>query len=464
MKKVYLKITVAFFTMQLFFVGCNNIKNSKSHNLTIHELGKEPLNTANKNEDLIVKTLLLNKWIKVEEVYTSSYKELKDNLIFQLKNSTNLTQNSLIALSDIQLSTSALTYRFLKNGKIKTVEDLKTMNLSDLSNSIIEVNKQYSKYSVDNLKGFSAYKNLTIAYDWWFPKNYKKVIENLNNVEAIHSNYKLKDNNNRSTEVLKIVNANEKNYKYLGVYHKMIGRNHFELCLAGSNDLNEWTFITNLGDRAHQGELKKWRNGYLLVNEEDKTSGSNNIQVRYYKTYNDLTINKPSETISLPRSFSKYAEGTPDIREIIGKNPSNSYIMLGFHYFNNGDVDYQAFGILKDFKNWKAWKDQISNYNIIEKGFKGNIGGRSSFEFLNNELIILEAQTTKNDFGQWKLLLGDGAFYTQLNLKTAKNATSFANPGIQKLNDTLVAVTSFLHSKGNHKSESGQLLYISKLN
>jgi hypothetical protein len=243
----------------------------------------------------------------------------------------------------------------------------------------------------------------------------------------------------------------------------MVSKNHFEMYLAGSNDLKKWIRITNLGNRSHQGDIKKWGTGYVIINEEDKVEGANNIRVRYYASYNKLCINAPEYSTGLARQFSKYAEGTPDIREIKGDSPENSHLLIGFHYFNKGDVDYQAIGILKNFTNWKAWKDDISNKNIIEMGFKGNIGARSSFKSFDKTFVLQEAQLEKHDFSKWRLLIGDGAFYTQLNLKTPKGATSFANPGVTEIGEEEFVITTFLPSEGNRRQEKGQLLYVSEI-
>ncbi|RIA09305.1 hypothetical protein OE09_1134 [Flavobacteriaceae bacterium MAR_2010_72] len=411
------------------------------------------------NEGLVVKTLLQNNWLGISDIANSTYSQLREALVTGISKRMATSETALIKLSDNQLSSIALAYRFLLESKTKSEEALKLMPFQDLKQAIVNCNTAHTTYSVSNLKHFSLDENLKIAYQWWLPKKHARLIAQINKVDAQNAYYKLKDDTNKIIEVLRVVQANEIEYKYLGVYHRMVGRNHFILFLAGSNDLKTWNFITELGDRSHQGDIKKWGSGYLLVNEEDKKEGSNNIRVRFYASYHDLCKNRPKYSKALARNFSKYAEGTPDIRKIEGDSPNNSTILLGFHYFNNGDVDYQAMGILKDFSHWKAWKDEISNKNIIDMGFKGNIGARSAFTVTGSDFVLLEAQGRKRDFSSWRLLLGDGAFYTTLNLKTPKNASSFANPGVSKIADNELAITTFLPTEGNSGGENGQLLY-----
>jgi hypothetical protein len=230
------------------------------------------------------------------------------------------------------------------------------------------------------------------------------------------------------------------------------------LHLAGSNDLKTWHYITDLGDRSHQGDIKKWGNGYLIANEQDPVAGSNNIRIRFFSSYATLITNTATNDLSIPRTFSTSAEGTPDIRTIIGDEPSTSHIVIGFHYYDNGVRDQNAIGILYHFTSWRAWEDVISNYNIQLMGYAGNIGGRSGFTSQGN-YVIQEAQKISNDWSSWRLLLGDGAFYYTLNPVTPKGSTSYANPGIALIGSDKFALTSFMPTEGNQSGERGELLY-----
>jgi hypothetical protein len=420
-------------------------------------------NLKNQNECVLVKTLMLNDWFSISEIHKGSYETFFNRLVSEIVDKTAIPKKKLLKLSDDELSSIALTYRFLLKSKIKSIGALKSMSQKDLLQILIKINKEQIIKNNSEFEFLSMDENLRIAYQWWLPLKNAPLILQINEIDVNKSHFQVKDNHGFATEVLRIVKADETDYKYLGVYHSMISTNHFELYLAGSNDLKTWMRITNLGNRSHQGDIKKWGTGYVLVNEEDKVEGANNIRVRYYASYNKLRINAPEYSTRLTRQFSKYAEGTPDIREIKGDFPENSHLLIGFHYFNKGDVDYQAIGILKNFTNWKAWKDDISNKNIIAMGFNGNIGARSSFESFDEKFVLQEAQLAKHDFSKWRLLIGDGAFYTQLNLKTPKGATSFANPGITEMGEEEFVITTFLPLEGNRRQEKGQLLYISKI-
>ena len=412
------------------------------------------------NENLLAKTLLYTQWETVPSIMSRNYGDLRNGVIYHLDNKCNETLTYLQSLSDYELVwRGALPYKFLLDASIRTSAELLNMSLGDYLNCIIVENKNNTSYTIAQLQGFTVEKNLNIAYGWWFYQNtsIKNKIDKLNNVSNSSPIFDIKENRNLSMQCLKIIKANE-TYTYLGVYHNTVGANHYKLYLAGSNDLQNWTFIADLGDRSHQGDIKKWGNGYVLANEQDPVLGSNNIRVRYYSSYANLIANNASNDKSITRNFSATAEGTPDIRVIEGSTPTDSHIVIGFHYFENGVRDQQAIGILYHFTSWRAWKDEISNTNIQSMGYNGNIGGRSSFSH-SGDFVLQEAQQTSNDWSSWRLLLGNGAFYYTLNMVTPLGSISFANPGIGSIGNNQFVVTSFMPTEGNQNGEIGELRY-----
>ncbi|NPA37329.1 MAG: hypothetical protein GXO47_10825 [Chlorobi bacterium] len=413
------------------------------------------------NENVLVKTFIYTNWRDISTIWDDTYDDLRNSMITELNNRINEDVSTLQDMTDEDLAYSAIMYKFLLDAGIRSESELLSLTLSDLRNTIISENSNHTSYSVETLQGYSNKKNLNIAYSWWFTDNAEtnNMIEELNAVTKNLYFFDRKDDRGVSTDVLKVLKVDEDDYTYLGVYHSMVDDNHFQLYLAGSNDLATWTFITELGDRAHQGDLKKWEGGYLLANEQDTVEGSNNIQVRYYASYDDLKNNIPANTVSLNRVFSPSAEGTPDIKIISGNSPTSSNILIGFHYYDNNVVDQLAFGILNNFCCWKAWKDEVSNYNLIEMGYQGNLGSRSSFVYNGNSYVLQEAQIEPNDWSKWRMMFGNGAYYYQLDPETPKGSTSFANPGIEQIGADIFTVTSFLPSEGNQTGEIGEMIY-----
>lgn len=415
--------------------------------------------TLPKNENILVKTLVHTEWSSVPMIMSMNYTDLRNALILNLESKCNNSLSSLQEMRDYDLAWGAMMYKFLLEAGLNNAKQLSSMTLEDYRNSIINLNATKTGSPVSQLQEKTNAKNLNIAYEWWFYQNSptKLKIDKLNSITGSNPSFNIKDSKNFGMDVLRIVKADEA-YRYLGVYHSTSGTDHFKLYLAGSNDLKSWTNITELGDRAHQGEIKKWGTGYIVANEQDVVQGSNNIQVRYYSSYANLIVNNSDFNKSISRSFSSLAEGTPDIQKIEGSSPSSSYILIGYHFYDNGIRDQQAFGILKDFTDWKTWKDEISNFNIQEMGFTGNIGGRSGFSQEGN-YVLQEAQVTSGDWSSWRLLFGNGAFYYTLNPISSLGSKSFANPGIAMVEPNKFAVTSFMPSQGNHTDEKGELIY-----
>ena len=415
------------------------------------------------DEGIIAKALYVNNWKSIIDLKNISHNDMRNSLIVALNNRSSESISFLQSKNDAELAWASLMYRFLKDAGIKTVNQLGAMSFDDFRNSIIGENGSKTTNSIPTLQGYDNKKNLNIAYKWWLATSNSTEISELEDATNNTKYFEVKDDEGKTMDVLRIVKTGETGqgtYAYLGVYHSsQVNPNSFQLRLAGSNDLQTWTFITSLGNRSHQGDIKKIWGGYLLANEEDPVEGSNNIRARYYSSYTNLITNTSANSYAFPRHYSPSANGTPDIREISGSSAGSSYILIGYHYYENSYVDQQGFGILKNFNDWRAWEDDIVNYNVIEMGFNGNLGGRSSFDHNGKKKVLLEAQKERLNWDDWRLLLGDGTFYSELDISTPLGSTSFANPGIVALGNGEFAVTSFLPSQGNQSGEIGTLLY-----
>ncbi|MGV8962466.1 MAG: hypothetical protein ACOH2V_03695 [Candidatus Saccharimonadaceae bacterium] len=412
------------------------------------------------NKNLLASTALYSNWVTIQSIKSSSHTDLRIILIENLNNKVKEEIATLDSLNDNDLCWWIMLHKFIVDSKTLSSDQISNMFLRDLRKKLIAENAINTKKTTSYLESLNNADNLRLAYKWWFEKNLttKKIIDELNNVAYNNPIYGLKDNRNKGMDVLRIIRADEV-YKYLGVYHYLENNTtNFKLYLAGSDDLVKWNYITELGERSHQGDIVKWNNGYLIANEQDIIHGSNNIRIRYYESYSDMVANKSSKDKTLERQFAPTAEGTPDIRIITGNTPDDSHILIGFHYYENILKDQLAFGILKDFSEWEAWKDVTSNSNIEKMGYKGNIGARKTFRF-SDLYFLQEAQLVSNNWGSWRLLFGNGAFYYSLNPITALKSTSFANPGITKISSNEFVVTSYLFSEGSNKEEQQQLLY-----
>ena len=217
-----------------------------------------------------------------------SKNELKQLLVTELSKRTNENSYDLNSKTNIELSSFCLLYTFLKTAAIRTESELKDMSFANLRNSLIIENTKNLELNIPILQTLTTKKLVQLGHSWYLPKKYNTLInindfENSSSIE--HSKFKLKDDLERQMNVLKIVKTNEdtlNNFLYLGIYHVAISKDNFNLQLAGSNDLFNWNFITEIDHNAHQGDIVKWNDGYLIAYEEDKIQGANNIALKYY--------------------------------------------------------------------------------------------------------------------------------------------------------------------------------------
>ncbi|WP_459213084.1 hypothetical protein [Aquimarina rhabdastrellae] len=463
-----LKLSILFLLFSLIScqedIETNEIKQdisfSKSSRLT------NQINYEN-DKEILIPTILNTQWRDFNSIMNMSDENIRNTLIVELNNRTNENISYLQTQSNLELSVYSLLYTFLKTASIRTESELKNMTLGDLRNTlIIENANNLGNQNIRGLQKLSTEKLVQLGYSWYLPITYNSLI-NYNNgkISKITTPYKfkLKDDMERSMDVLKIVKTNEFSsnaYKYLGVYHIRTSFDNFNLQLAGSNDLFNWNFIKEIDQDAHQGDIIKWNQGYLIAYEEDKQQGKNNIALRYYDSYQDLILNNSSYIKSINTSLDSFGvEGTPDIRKVSGSSPQNGNIQIGFHYYD-GDVDRLAMGILKNGNYWKAWKDALSEYNLREMNFKGNIGSRKGFRYSNTDLTLQEARLIKGDWSTWKIMLGLNGFFTEVLVSTPANSISFANPSIIQTENNKYVITLFLPTEGNDPSENnGGMIY-----
>jgi hypothetical protein len=264
----------------------------------------------------------------------------------------------------------------------------------------------------------------------------------------------LKDDGGRTMDCLKV--AETAPGSYLGVYHTLIDGS-FKLQIAESKDLRHWTRTAVLEDHAHQGTIRKWDQGWLLAWEKDGGEG-NWIRVATYATLAYLHAGKPAKVKDLPRSLSKYAEGTPSIFTAFDYGRGRSEIRLRFHFYRDGDVDRQAAGVLTDFDRWEEGPVNHAN-ELLGETYHGNIGDRDEVATPNGSFELIECQKVKNDWASWRIVASYMKGYRELAIKTPKGSTSFANPNCTLLADGRTVMTLFLPSQGAALGEGGCLLY-----
>jgi acid phosphatase type 7 len=284
--------------------------------------------------------------------------------------------------------------------------------------------------------------------------------------------YGARDNLGTSLDTLKVIDNPQGGY--LGVYHALVN-GVFQVKLATSTDLLNWTFRTNLANYASQPSIAKLTDGgYVLVYEQDAGctgtgSGGNCLRFLHYANIGTLLTHTADRSFRVPRTLSSCAEGTPNIyfselKPTIG----SSTIRVGFHYFRNCDVDRQAAGTLTNFNSWSAWVTDVPNVAIEDAGATGNIGDRDSMFFDGVQYRLSEGQLVKGDQSSWRPFLFSWTNgVKELAVHTHRGSTSFANPTFTQVKTPsgapAVVATMFLPLTGSAPGEAGELIYWKKL-
>jgi len=250
--------------------------------------------------------------------------------------------------------------------------------------------------------------------------------------------------------------------EFIAVYHTYIDGLP-KVNLARSTDLINWEFVKQIGDKASQPAILalKQDGGFLIVWEQEP---SNHLKFVYYKSWLDLKEGIQTKSYDAFRTLSPCAEGTPNIYP----NSTLAQIDLGFHYYQNCQVDRQARGTLRNFSLWSGGKKQNGFDNaILHYGVKGNIGDRDFIEYNSHNYALIEGQYEKNDFGTWRTFLYD--YQTgnadQLKIQTHGGSKAFANPTITLTSlkgQRIILVTFFVPGEESAPGEAGELIYYRK--
>ena len=326
------------------------------------------------------------------------------------------------------------------------------------------------------------------------------IVENVGRTTA--HRYGARDDRGAPLEGLKVVQVGE---RYVGVYHAP-GRGRFNVHVATSKDLIEWTRRATLDEDASQPTISVQPGGSLIVAYEKTTildllqrpalpeslaetlqildGPLNRIRVRFrfYRSVDALLDNQFGRQFTAKRALSPTAEGTPSITKAILRRGliSRSRIEVGLHYFSdiNGDgvpdLDRLATGVLTDFSNWEVraqpdFDDDLLKLKSFHRGFsappRGSIGDRDQIIFDGVRLELQEAQYIPGDYSSWRLFLIDPRYRVPrpLEIDTGGDSRSFGNPTATALTSPsghrAILVTMYVFTEGAARSEAGPLVF-----
>ncbi|MFC9847040.1 hypothetical protein ACFWFF_30080 [Streptomyces sp. NPDC060223] len=268
--------------------------------------------------------------------------------------------------------------------------------------------------------------------------------------------YDLRDDSGHTMDTAEISQAPDGTY--LAVYHSTLADGRFHSAVATSTDLRTWTRRHDFGAGTSQPTLAAdGAGGYVLAYEKDP---DNHIAVRGYADLDALLAGDADHAYDAPRTLSRCAEGTPDITAV-----HDGTVELTGHYQAQCDTDRQLRATLTDFTTWQAEPDQHLDRALKAWGTGGNIGDRSALELGGGELVLIEGQRRREDFGSWRTYAYDYSTgrAERLTVRTHGGSLAFANPSAALLADPqghpALLVSLFIPSEGAAPGEAGQLLY-----
>jgi hypothetical protein len=327
-----------------------------------------------------------------------------------------------------------------------------------------------------------------------------KIVQDVGRTTA--HRYGARDDRGAPLEGLKVVQVGE---RYIGVYHAP-GRGRFNVHVATSRDLIEWTRRATIDEDASQPTISVQPGGSLIVAYEKTTlldllprpplpealadplaildGPLNRIRVRFrfYRSADALLDNQVGRQFTAPRSLSPTAEGTPSITKAILRRGliSRSRIEVGMHYFadlnrdGGPDLDRQATAVLTDFSDWQAAPQPDLDADFLQlkslhRGFSsppaGSIGDRDQIVLDGVRLELQEAQYVPGDYASWRTFIVDPRtrIPRPLEIDTGGDSRAFGNPTATALTSPAgrpaVLVTMYVFAEGAARSEAGPLVY-----
>ncbi|MFD9907721.1 hypothetical protein [Streptomyces sp. NPDC059063] len=272
--------------------------------------------------------------------------------------------------------------------------------------------------------------------------------------------YGARDHTGRTMDAAQVVQAQDGSY--LAVYHTRLGDGRHHAAVATSTDLLHWRRRHDFGPGTHQASLAHdGRGGYVLAYEKDPR---NHIAVRAYEDRSALLDGRAHRAYDAPRTLSSCAEGTPAVTAVRGDT-----VELTGHYRAQCDTDRQLRATLTDFRTWHAEPDLRLDWAIEARGNSGNIGDRAPVELAGRQVLLVEGQGIRGDFGSWRPYAYDpvSGRADRVAIRTHGGSRAFANPSATLLTDPrgepALLVSLFVPSERSAPGESGQLIYWRKL-
>jgi len=283
-----------------------------------------------------------------------------------------------------------------------------------------------------------------------------------------------------SAAPLKLVQTDDPDCRYLGVYHNAISSRQFATYLGCSPDLGTWKERGTVHREASQPDIRVLPDDSVLYADEVNSTRRPCVYVAYYGNTGNRTglrvlvanpATPPTNSITLPGTWLAKADGTPEFGQIdYGGSIANSTIEINYHYYYRGQRDLDAVGTLTNLKTWSGSSDTQINTLVNNAGGNGKIGDAEVFQVGVTVYRLVEAQadppSSGNTFGSWRLFLVNQTAGTvqQLRPALAGGARSLGNPTLTFVtlpNGTPALVfTCFVFSENANSTPPGGHLFV----
>lgn len=256
-------------------------------------------------------------------------------------------------------------------------------------------------------------------------------------------------------------------------HHLNAAAGRFETFLAQSNDLKTWTTMSMIHTAASMPDAVILPDNSVLYAEERNPTGNRPvIAVNYYATLAGFLSNPsaPTRTITLPKTASASADGTPQFGRITYNGSiTNSKIEITHHYFYLSTRDQQAIGTLTNFNRWSSSADTWTNATMAGLGYR-HLGDREHLKVATTTYELLEGNLDEpsrtNGWANWRLFLINKTSNQVQQLAPAipGGAYSVGNPSATFLTlpdgRPALVLSYFLFSEGASATPAGPHLYI----
>jgi hypothetical protein len=307
--------------------------------------------------------------------------------------------------------------------------------------------------------------------------SYSNVVYYLSHPEAATAyRFNTTDSAGHEMQCPSVLEIDSPSWKYAAVYHSptLVGtwEKAFDVNLALSNDLMNWTYSRQLATNATMPKIAQVDNGAWVVLAHEQWMNTDSLgapvgpsQVAYRLFYdvNDLLNGTIRSTWIAPQFVTAF-NGTPSFYNMSLQLINGWWSVggqYGFHFWNGTGRDLNAnttivrlFDPTGGTTTYPSTAD-VYNGSLTNVGAAGSIGQRDTIQTTSARYNIQEGNTSStNDFANWRIWLytfGDSYSYptgngsvVQLSPQTPGGSTSFGNPSVSIVNRPGGGVLPFL--------------------